>query len=141
MLDQAITTQAQDHIQAEAPSELERTINTIIRAFLCTHRGLDNLTRTTEEHADDSPVQEPQDRQEVPMFEGSADALWTIYGKEAKSLDEARIQTLKDDMDGVLIFVCSYQILLMTTHAYPSPDRLVYSLLPSLHSHSTSNRI
>jgi hypothetical protein len=32
----------------------------------------------------------------------------TIYGKEAKSHDEARIQTLKEDMDGVLIFVRPY---------------------------------
>ncbi|KAH9996413.1 hypothetical protein BJV74DRAFT_769116, partial [Russula compacta] len=37
-------------------------------------------------------------------FDGSANPLWTLYGKEAKSHDEARIQTLKDDMDGVLIF-------------------------------------
>ncbi len=41
-------------------------------------------------------------------FEGSANALWAIYGKEAKSHDEALIQTLKDDMDGVLIFVRPY---------------------------------
>jgi hypothetical protein len=41
-------------------------------------------------------------------FGGSANALWTLYGKEAKSHDEARIQTLKDDMDGVLIFVRPY---------------------------------
>jgi hypothetical protein len=38
-------------------------------------------------------------------FDGSANALWSLYGKEAKSHDEALIQTLKDDMDGVLIFV------------------------------------
>jgi Family of unknown function (DUF6535) len=38
-------------------------------------------------------------------FDDSANALWTLYGKEAKSHDEARIETLKDDMDGVLIFV------------------------------------
>ena len=41
-------------------------------------------------------------------FDGSANALWTLYGSEAKSHDEARINTLKDDMDGVLIFVSSY---------------------------------
>ena len=38
-------------------------------------------------------------------FDGSANALWTLYGTEAKSHDEAQIHTLKDDMDGVLIFV------------------------------------
>jgi len=64
-------------------------------------------------------------------FEGSANALWTLYRNEAKSHDESRIQTLKDDMDGVLIFVRSYVI-----HAYAlrladsRHHRLVYSLLP-----------
>jgi hypothetical protein len=43
-------------------------------------------------------------------FYGSAHTLWTLYGKEAKSHDEARIQTLKEDMDGVLIFVRSYAL-------------------------------
>jgi hypothetical protein len=38
-------------------------------------------------------------------FDDSANALWTLYGKEAKGHDESRIQTLKEDMDGVLIFV------------------------------------
>ncbi|KAF8486864.1 hypothetical protein DFH94DRAFT_687333 [Russula ochroleuca] len=37
-------------------------------------------------------------------FDGSANALWSLYSKESKSHDEARIQPLKDDMDGVLIF-------------------------------------
>jgi hypothetical protein len=46
-------------------------------------------------------------------FDGGANALWTLYGKEAKSHDESRIQTLKDDMDGVLIFVRSRFV-----HAY-----------------------
>ena len=38
-------------------------------------------------------------------FHGSTNALWSLYGKEAKSHDEARILPLKEDMDGVLIFV------------------------------------
>ena len=38
-------------------------------------------------------------------FHGSTNPLWSLYGKEAKSHDEARIQPLKEDMDGVLIFV------------------------------------
>jgi len=46
-------------------------------------------------------------------FDGSANALWTLYGKEAKSHDESRIETLKEDMDGVLIFVRLY-----FAHAY-----------------------
>ena len=38
-------------------------------------------------------------------FDGSANALWSLYGKEAKSHDESRIQKLKKDMDGVVTFV------------------------------------
>ena len=38
-------------------------------------------------------------------FDASANALWTLYGKEAESHDKSQIQTLKEDMDGVLIFV------------------------------------
>jgi hypothetical protein len=41
-------------------------------------------------------------------FDGSANALWSLYGNGAKSHDQAQIQTLKDDMDGVLIFVRPY---------------------------------
>jgi len=43
-------------------------------------------------------------------FDDSANALWTLYGKEVKSHDEASIQTLKDDMDGALIFVRLYSV-------------------------------
>lgn len=56
-----------------------------------------------------------QETPEVRMigdFDDSANALWTLYGKEAKSHDEAGIQTLKDDMDGVLIFVRLYFVCL-----------------------------
>jgi hypothetical protein len=41
-------------------------------------------------------------------FDDSANPLWSLYQKEAKNRDEAQILTLKDDMDGVLIFVCIY---------------------------------
>ncbi len=41
-------------------------------------------------------------------FDDSANALWSLHMKEAKSHDEARIHSLKDDMDGVLIFVCDF---------------------------------
>ena len=52
-----------------------------------------------------SSNREPQEKRMIGDFDGSANPLWTLYGKEAKSHDESRIQTLKDDMDGVLIFV------------------------------------
>lgn len=40
----------------------------------------------------------------VGDFDDSANSLWSLHAKEAKSHDEARIQSLKDNMDGVLIF-------------------------------------
>jgi hypothetical protein len=43
-------------------------------------------------------------------FDDSANALRSLYGKEAKSQDEARIQALKVDMGGVLIYVRLYSI-------------------------------
>ncbi|KAH9998777.1 hypothetical protein BJV77DRAFT_712173 [Russula vinacea] len=37
-------------------------------------------------------------------FDDSANDLWSLYGKEAESHDQARIKTLKDDMDGILTY-------------------------------------
>ena len=50
----------------------------------------------------------PEEKPMIGDFDSRANGLWTLYGKEAKSHDEARIQTLKEDMDGVLIFVRLY---------------------------------
>jgi hypothetical protein len=41
-------------------------------------------------------------------FDDNANAMWSLHLGEAKSHDEARINSLKDDMDGVLIFVRAY---------------------------------
>ena len=51
-----------------------------------------------------SPEEPPELRRD---FDEDANDLWSLYGKEAKSHDGARIETLKGDMDGVLIFVCA----------------------------------
>ena len=58
---------------------------------------------------------QPEEKRLIGDFDVSANTLWTLYGKEAKSYDDARINTLKDDMDGVLIFVRPYSI-----HTYDS---------------------
>ena len=41
-------------------------------------------------------------------FDDSADELWSLYGNVAQRHDEARIKALKDDMDGIPIYVCTY---------------------------------
>ena len=55
--------------------------------------------------SDLAPEQEPEEPRMIGDFDGSSNALWTLFRDEAKSHDNARINTLKDDMDGVLIFV------------------------------------
>jgi len=61
-------------------------------------RGTNELTNI-QPSSGNSPG-EPKD------FDDSANALWNLYGKEAKAHDEARMQSLRGDMDGLLIFVC-----------------------------------
>ena len=64
-------------------------------------------------------------------FHGTTNSLWSLYGKEAKSHDEARIQPLKEDMDGVLIFVRPYFVCAYDQIGYADTylHRLVYSQL------------
>ena len=65
-------------------------------------------------------------------FDDNANAFWSLHMNEAKSHDEARIQSLKDDMDSVLIFVCIYiSIQHFLARADALSPRLVYSPLLS----------
>ncbi|KAF8269495.1 hypothetical protein EI94DRAFT_1681797, partial [Lactarius quietus] len=43
-------------------------------------------------------------RKERKDFDDGANALWSLYGKEAKAHDEAHFLSLASDMDGVLLF-------------------------------------
>ena len=68
-------------------------------------------------------------------FNGSSTAFWTLFRDETKGHDDARINTLKDDMDGVLIFVRLYPIYSSEpSHVDVWSHRLVCFLLPSLDS-------
>ena len=49
--------------------------------------------------------EEPHER--VQDFGDSANDLWSLFGKQAKIHDESWAKALKEDMDGVLIFVCT----------------------------------
>ena len=82
---------AQDGIQAE---DSDQTIDPI----------------TSDSTSGPEPEEQQKGKHLIGDFDGSANTLWTLYGKEAKSYDDARINTLKDDMDGVLIFVRPYSI-------------------------------
>jgi hypothetical protein len=53
-------------------------------------------------------AQESQENPAVEDFGDSANDLWSLYVKEVKNFDKATVETIKDDMDGTLIFVRSY---------------------------------
>jgi hypothetical protein len=61
-------------------------------------------------------------------FDDRANALWSLQMKEAQSHDEARIKSLKDGMDGVLIFV-RVHISVVILYSSPTHDHLGRSLL------------
>ncbi|KAH9003562.1 hypothetical protein EDB86DRAFT_3100092 [Lactarius hatsudake] len=56
-------------------------------------------------------------------FDDGANALWSLYGKEAKTHDEAQIVSLADDMDGVLLFAGLFSAVL-TSFLVQSLQRL-----------------
>ncbi|KAN0136284.1 hypothetical protein V8E53_005889 [Lactarius tabidus] len=45
-------------------------------------------------------------------FDDGANALWSLYGREAKTYDEARIQSLAADMDGIPTFAGLFSAVL-----------------------------
>lgn len=61
---------------------------------------LDSERRSTVNSSPEGSSQkEPRD------FDDGANALWTLYGKEAKTHDEARVESVAKDMGGILTFV------------------------------------
>jgi hypothetical protein len=61
----------------------------------------------------DPASEQSEEPRMIGDFDGSSNALWTLFKDEAKSHDDARINTLKDGMESCLIFVCSYLICTM----------------------------
>jgi hypothetical protein len=89
-----------------------------------------------------SPDGEPPEKRMIGDFDSGASALWALYRDEAKSRDRARIQTLKEDMEGVLIFVrscscCAHDVL---HDADAHSHRPVYSLRLSQRLLLTANK-
>ena len=50
-------------------------------------------------------------RSERRDFDDGANSFWSLYGKEARSHDEARFLSLAADMEGLLLFVRFYHRL------------------------------
>ena len=60
---------------------------------------------TTSDSASEQNSEEPR---MIGDFDGSSNALWTLFKDEAKNHDDAQIYILKEHMDSALIFVRSY---------------------------------
>ena len=73
-----------------------------INIAVASNPTLDSGPRNT---TSDSESEEPR---MIGDFDGSASEFWKLYRDEAKSHDDARIDTLKEGMDSALIFVRSY---------------------------------
>ena len=56
-------------------------------------------------HSDRASQAPPADPSERGDFDDGANALWSLYGKEAQAHDETLFQSLSADMDGVPTFV------------------------------------
>lgn len=79
----------------------------------------------------------------VGDFDDSANPLWSLHAKESKSHDEARIQSLKNNMDGILIFVRAFSFLyyFMPRTNVPKSSRQGYSLPFSLPLSSIGSKV
>ena len=101
------------HGQVCRPSHSSKTdIPILVRILYSLVQGINDLTVCAEamDNRNDpsrSPGEELHEQHQNSDFDDSANDLWSLYGKKAKSHDQARIKTLKDDMNGILIFVCA----------------------------------
>jgi hypothetical protein len=67
-------------------------------------------SRPRETISDPESDQQPEEPYMIGDFDGGASEFWKLFRDEAKSHDDARINTLKEGMDSALIFVRSYSI-------------------------------
>ena len=67
-------------------------------------KGVDSGVGTTGFSSSESISREGTQK-EPRDFDDGANALWSLYGKEAKTHDEARVESVAKDMGGILTFV------------------------------------
>ncbi len=87
--------------------------------------------------------QKPEEPHMIGDFDGSAGEFWRLFKDEAKSYDDARIYSLKDNMGSALIFVSSYSLRAYYGFGHTDvswPHRPVYFPVSSQHLHSTENK-
>jgi hypothetical protein len=91
-----------------------RDLNDLMITKLATASNptLDSGPRNTT--SDSESDQQPEEPRMIGDFDGSASEFWKLFRDEAKSHDDARINTLKEGMDSALIFVRSYSVHAVT---------------------------
>jgi hypothetical protein len=67
-------------------------------------------------------------------IDGSSSEFWKLFRNEAKSHDDARINTLKEGMESALIFVCSYSVCAITNLVLLMHDFAGWLILCCSHS-------
>ncbi len=105
----------------------------------------DNPTAESAPHdtTSDADIQrEPEEPHMIGDFDTSASEFWNLFKDEAKSHDEDRVYSLKEDMKSALIFVRSYYVRAYygPGHADALCHRLVYFPLTSQGSYSTASK-
>ena len=65
---------------------------------------------TLDPEFDQQPREPSEEPRMIGGFDGSANEFWKLFRDEAKSHDDARINTLKEGMESALIFVRSYSV-------------------------------
>lgn len=75
---------------------------------------------------------EPEEKRVIGDLDVNTDSFWGLYDEEVKRDDEAQIRSLKDNMDSVLIFVCSPLVHIYgLSHVDSCAHRPVYFPQPS----------
>src|SRR5216684_7228446 len=120
-----------------------RGLNDLMDTKLAAANNLTDESAPRNTASDAYPRPKPEEPRMIGDFDGSASKFSKFFKDEAKSHDDARIYSLKEDMESALIFVCSYSLrtcygLFLSAHA--RPHRLVYFPLPSQGSYSTVNK-
>ena len=93
------------------PQGILRYLDVLQTRYAHNSCSTDDSNKETNAHrSGTNPTGSPARESQVTSandFEESANALWSLYGKEAKSHDEATVQILMDSMGSVLTFVRS----------------------------------
>jgi hypothetical protein len=70
------------------------------------------------QRSDDPSRAQEEFQDEHDELDDNNNSLWLLYEEVVKSRDKVRIEALKDDMDGILIFVCACYLPLVVCCVY-----------------------